>query len=62
MLDENHVKVNAQITLSSVYLGYVHPSLLVCVDKISIEKCPMPERIVIEDSDDEEEEHEPIED
>ena len=37
MLDENHVKVNAQITLSSVYLGKVHPSLLVCVDKISIE-------------------------
>ena len=33
MLDENHVKVNAQITLSSVYLGYVHLSLLVCVVK-----------------------------
>ena len=62
MLEENHVKVNAQITLSSVYLGYVHPSLLVCVDKISIEKCPMPERVVIEDSDDGEGEHVPIED
>ena len=61
MLNEKNVMVNVQITLSSVYLGYVHPSIFVRVDKISIEKCSMPECDVIETSGDEEE-HSPIED
>ena len=55
VLNEEHVTVNAQITLSSVYLGYVYPTLLVRVNKISIEKCSMPKCDVIETSDDEEE-------
>ena len=47
MLNEEHLTVDAQITLSSVYLGYVYPTLLV--------RATMPECDVIETSNDEEE-------
>ena len=49
MLNVKHVIVNAQITLTAVYVNHTHPSLLVHVDLINIEKSPQPTRTVIED-------------
>ena len=43
--------VNAQITVTAIYKGCDHPSLLVCVDEISVSKAPprpKPVRVVIE--------------
>ena len=51
MLDEGKVLVNAIITITAVYLGCDHPSLLVCVDEIDITEAPPPQkpvRVVIE--------------
>ena len=49
MLNVQHVIVNAQITLTAVYVNHTQPSLLVHVDLINIEKSPQPSRTVIED-------------
>ena len=49
MLNVKHVIVNAQITLTAVYVKQTHPSLLVHVDSINIEKSPQPTRTIIED-------------
>ena len=50
MLNVRHVIVNAQITLTAVYVNHTHPSLLVhVIDSINIEKSPQPTRTVIED-------------
>ena len=51
MLDVKNVMVNAQITVTAIYKGCEHPSLLVCVDDISVVKAPprpKPVRTVIE--------------
>ena len=40
MLDVKNVMVNGQITVTAIYKGCEHPSLLVCVDDISVAEAP----------------------
>ena len=56
MLDEGSVVVSSLITVTAIYKGNEHPSLLVRVDKIEIKKAPPREkpevRALCEDDDD----------
>ena len=56
MLDEGSVVVSGLITVTAIYKGHEHPSLLVRVDEIEIKKAPPREnpevRALCEDDDD----------
>ena len=48
MLDERSVVVSGVITITAIYLGCEHPSLLVRVDDIDIKKAPPREKPKVE--------------